>query len=57
MAVCHAQVPFVTGGAELHVHQLMNALNDRGFSTELIQLPYKWYPENSLYDIMAMWRL
>ena len=57
VAILHAQVPFVTGGAELMVHALKNNLTERGFEAEIIQLPFKWYPENSLYDSMLAWRL
>ena len=53
----HAQVPFETGGAELHVRNLTAQLKKHGFDAELVQLPYKWYPPESLYDNLLMWRL
>ena len=56
VCVLHAQVPFVRGGAELMVESLMKNLRERNYDVELIQLPYKWYPENSLYDNLLMWR-
>lgn len=57
IAVLHAQVPFVRGGAELQVSALKNHLTEKGFDTEIIQLPYKWYPANSLYSSMLAWRM
>lgn len=57
ICVLHASVPFVKGGAELHVTALVKNLCARGYIAELIQIPYKWYPTNSLYDNLLMWRL
>mgnify|MGYP000848766910 CR=1 FL=1 len=57
IAVLHAQVPFVHGGAELHVYALKKHLIEKGFDAEIIQLPYKWYPANSLYNSMLAWRM
>lgn len=52
-----AQVPFNKGGAELHVSFLHQNLVNRGYDAEIVALPYKWYPENSLYNSMLAWRL
>ncbi len=57
VVVTAAQVPFVKGGAELHVQFLVKNLIDRGYDTEIVALPYKWYPENTLYDNLLAWRL
>ena len=54
--VLHANVPFETGGAELHVRALTAQLKSRGFEAELLQIPYKWYPKHTLYDNMLLWR-
>ncbi len=59
VAVLHAQVPFQWGGAEALVEGLVKAINREllGVRAELVQLPFKWYPEEQiLADIMA-WRL
>lgn len=50
-------MPFVRGGAELMVENLTKELNIRNFEAELVQIPFKWYPENTLYDNMLLWRL
>lgn len=57
ICVLHANVPFQQGGAELHVCALVTQLKLRGYDAELIQLPYKWYPEEELYNNLLMWRL
>ena len=55
--VCEAQVPFVHGGAEVHVRQLVRELRARGFSTELVSVPFKWYPKEEILPHAAAWRL
>ena len=57
VAVLHAQVPFIRGGAELMVEGLTRQLVRRGFDAELISLPLKWYPNNVLLDGYTMWRM
>ncbi len=52
-----SQVPFVKGGAELMVDFLKKNLVQRGYDAEVVALPYKWYPEQSLYDSMLAWRM
>ncbi len=55
--VCEAQVPFVHGGAEVHVRQLVRELRARGFATELVSVPFKWYPKEEILPHAAAWRL
>lgn len=55
--VCEAQVPFVHGGAEVHVRQLVRELRHRGFLAELVSLPFKWYPKEEILPHAAAWRL
>lgn len=57
IAVLHSQVPFKSGGAELMVSNLVKNLKSRGYDTDLIALPFKWYPENTMYDSMIAWRM
>lgn len=57
ICVLHAQVPFVRGGAELMVESLTNELRKRNFDAELISIPFKWYPNNSLIDSILAWRM
>ena len=55
--VCEAQVPFVHGGAELHVQGLVDELNRRGYRAEKVSVPFKWYPKDELLAQAAAWRL
>jgi glycosyltransferase involved in cell wall biosynthesis len=55
--VCEAQVPFVHGGAEMHARELVRALTARGYSAELVSVPFKWYPKEEILPHAAAWRL
>jgi glycosyltransferase involved in cell wall biosynthesis len=55
--VCEAQVPFVHGGAEVHVRQLVRELRARGHLAELVSVPFKWYPKEEILPHAAAWRL
>ena len=57
IAVLHAQIPFSHGGAEFMAENLTKELNKRGFWAELVCIPFRWYPENGLYDNLLMWRM
>lgn len=55
--VCEAQVPFVQGGAEFHVRELVGQLQARGYRAELVSVPFKWYPKEEILAHAAAWRL
>lgn len=55
--VCEAQVPFVHGGAEVHVRELLRELRARGYEAELVSVPFKWYPKTEILPHAAAWRL
>jgi glycosyltransferase involved in cell wall biosynthesis len=57
IAVCEAQVPFVEGGAELHVRSLVAQLRARGYLVERVAVPFKWYPKAEILSHAAAWRL
>src|SRR6188474_3911209 len=57
VVVCEAQVPFVRGGAEALVRELVRQLRTRGFDTELVSVPFKWYPKEEILAHAAAWRL
>lgn len=56
IVVCHSQVPFVRGGAEMHVENLTRELRKRGFQVDLVSIPFKWYPRQTLLDSYFLWR-
>jgi glycosyltransferase involved in cell wall biosynthesis len=55
--VCETQVPFVQGGAEFHVDELVRQLQAHGYDTERVKLPFKWYPKAEILAHAAAWRL
>jgi len=55
--VCEAKVPFVQGGAELHVGGLVDELRRHGYAAERVSIPFKWYPKDELLAQAAAWRL
>jgi glycosyltransferase involved in cell wall biosynthesis len=55
--ICTAQVPFVTGGAEVHVANLQQALIEAGHETDVIALPFKWYPPREIIRSSLAWRM
>jgi glycosyltransferase involved in cell wall biosynthesis len=57
IVVCEAQVPFVHGGAEVHVRELTRELRARGYDAELVSVPFKWYPKEEILPHAAAWRL
>jgi len=52
IAIVTTQCPFVIGGAELHAENLKRALLRAGHETEIVSIPYKWYPPESILDHM-----
>ena len=55
--VCETQVPFVRGGAELLVEQLVSELRARGVAADRVSLPFKWYPKDEILPHAAAWRM
>lgn len=57
ICICASQVPFIKGGAELHVDALYDQLKNRGYNVEIVRIPYKWYPKNEIINSIMAWRL
>jgi glycosyltransferase involved in cell wall biosynthesis len=55
--VCHTQVPFARGGAEVLVENLVAELGARGHEAELVAVPFKWYPPSTVVTQSLVWRL
>ena len=55
--VCAPQIPFVRGGAEIQVEQLVRALREDGFETEIVAIPFHDYPHETLIRSASAWRL
>jgi glycosyltransferase involved in cell wall biosynthesis len=57
IVVAEAQVPFVRGGAELHVQSLIEQLRRRGYEVEKVALPFNAQAKSDLLAQAAAWRL
>lgn len=57
IVVAEAQVPFVRGGAELHVDALIEQLRARRFEVEKVAIPFRPQPKSELLAQAAAWRL
>jgi glycosyltransferase involved in cell wall biosynthesis len=57
LAVCMPQVPFERGGTEIFADGLVNALREHGHETELVTVPFKWYPGERVLTQAFLWRL
>ena len=57
IAVCLPQVPFQVGGAEILARELTASLETAGHSTELVTVPFKWYPNERVMTEPLLWRM
>jgi len=57
VAIATAQIPFVSGGAELLVTNLRDAIAAHGHQTDVVALPFKWYPAAEIPKHVLMARL
>ena len=57
IAVCAPQVPFERGGAEIFAADLVGELRARGHESDLVTVPYKWYPGERVLSQAFLWRL
>lgn len=55
--ILHSQVPFVSGGAEVLVAGLRDALVARGHAVDIVALPLQWNPPERLLTTALSWRL
>jgi glycosyltransferase involved in cell wall biosynthesis len=57
IAVASPQVPFARGGAEILAERLTEELRERGHETDLVTVPFKWYPGERILSQAFLWRL
>jgi len=57
VAIATTQVPFISGGAEILTNDLRNELLKRDIKAEIVSLPFKWYPSETLINSMLMGRM
>jgi glycosyltransferase involved in cell wall biosynthesis len=57
IVIATVQVPFISGGAEILVKTLRNELVKRNFEVDIVTIPFKWYPPQTIVDCMRMARM
>jgi glycosyltransferase involved in cell wall biosynthesis len=57
IAVLRPQVPFARGGAEIFSDRLVEELRARGHETDLVSVPFKWYPGARVLTQAFLWRM
>jgi len=57
IAICHVQVPFIRGGAEVLVTELKKQLEKQGHNVDIISIPFKWYPAEKIIESSLLWRM
>ena len=57
IAIVTVQVPFIRGGAEILTEMLREELVKRGHQVDVVTIPFKWYPGETLMNCMMMGRL
>jgi len=50
------QVPFIRGGAELMINGLKKALINFGHEVEIVTLPFKFFPESYIDNLIDIWK-
>ncbi len=55
--ICTAQVPFITGGAEVLVESLRAELARRGFEVDTVAIPFNWGSRDQILRHALLWRL
>jgi glycosyltransferase involved in cell wall biosynthesis len=56
IAICAFQTLFTTGGAELHVNALERELRERGYTVEVVRVPFSWVKADLLQQALV-WRM
>lgn len=57
IVITNAQVPFVSGGAEVLADDLQRALTEYGHEVEIVKIPFKWYPPEKIPEHILACRL
>ena len=55
VAITTVQTPFIRGGGEIHAESLVNALRARGNSVEVVSMPFRFSPPESVLRSMNTW--
>jgi glycosyltransferase involved in cell wall biosynthesis len=55
--VARPQVPFAWGGTEVMTARLVDELRARGHESDLVTVPFKWYPGSRVLTQAFLWRM
>ncbi len=55
VAVATVQVPFISGGAEVLAAGLLDALRRAGHASEIVTLPFRFFPDTEVDRAMRVW--
>jgi glycosyltransferase involved in cell wall biosynthesis len=55
--ILNTQVPFCRGGAEVLAEDLLEALVAEGHQAEILTVPFKWYPQDTLVNSIVASKL
>ena len=55
--ILNTQVPFCFGGAEVLAEDLQLQLREAGHNAEILTLPFKWYPQQTLVNTILSSKL
>ena len=55
--ILNTQVPFCYGGAEVLAEDLRDNLREHGHRAEIMTLPFKWYPQQTLVNTILASKL
>ncbi len=55
--VCAPQTPFVRGGSEVLVEQLVSSLRAQEYKTDVVSLPFQDWPHEALIRSASIWRM
>ena len=55
--ILNTQIPFCYGGAEVLAEDLQQQLNLAGHKAEILTLPFKWYPQQTLVNTLLASKL
>lgn len=54
--ILNAQMPFIHGGAELLVDLLKDNFVRRDYKTDIVALPFRWFPKSNVLRDALLWR-
>ncbi len=57
IGICAVRVPFMSGGAEVLCTELKKQCIDRGYNADILEVPFSWWPPETILPNAAAWRM